>query len=234
MKALAIPLLLAVLFSGCKKDKTQNKGLYLVSTITYTDSRGSWTDNFTYDDQNRISGERSSNSLATYTYAYNNDNTLASVSIMANGALEFIDKFRYTADSVLVQQYAADGITPYLNYAFVLNGKQVVRYIGENNYTIDYTRDSNGNVTTITGHSAGITSTETLQYDDKKSPFADIGLANLHVLFMISDATLGGANNRTKTNWMTTPYVYQYLDNGLPSGARTSYGQSIKFEYITK
>lgn len=193
-----------------------------------------WSDNFTYDDQDRIATMHSTNSNESYSYTYNSDNKLATVLITSSGTLTFIDKFRYNADSAVVQQYTADGVTPYLKYAFILSNNRVVRYLGENDYVIDYRRDSNGNVTNITGHSAGITSSVDLQYDDKKSPLADVGVNNLFALFMGSDASLGSTNNVIKTSFMTNAYTYQYLDNGLPVSATGPGNQTIKFEYYIK
>ena len=241
MKTLLLPaLLIALLFAGCKKDSVTidgNKhvnGVYLLKTATYALAGVTWTDNFTYDDQNRIATMHSTNSNEAYVYTYSGDNKLASVSITSSGALAFIEKFRYNADSVVVQQYAADGVTLYIKYAFVLSNNRVIRYLGENGYVIDYQRDSNGNVTNITGHSAGITNSVDLQYDDKKSPLADVGVNNLFALFMVNDATLGCANNLIKTSSMPNAYTYQYLDNGLPASAAAAGGQTIKFDYYIK
>jgi len=241
MKTLLLAMLLAVLlFAGCKKDSVVidgNKnvnGVYLLKSATYTLAGVTWSDNFTYDNQNRIVSSHSTNSIETCNYAYNANNTLATVSIVNNGTLTFIEKFRYNADSVVVQQYAADGITPYLKYAFVLSNNQVVRYLGENDYVIDYQRDNKGNVTNITGSQGGIVRSVDIQYDDKKSPLADVGVNNLFALFMVNDATLGSANNVIKTSSMPNAYTYQYLENGLPASAAAAGGQAIKFDYYIK
>ena len=242
MKTLSIFLLIGVLFfSACSKfpvkaNEGPNDGLYLLTSITHNYGAGPMTDYFTYDDKNRVATLHSSASEESYSYTYNADNSLDVVSIYHSNALEFTEKYTYTANMVSVQQYAADGVTPYIQYSFKLNNNHVVEYKGEgaDNNVIDYTRDDSGNIVTVTGHSAGFPTVETISYDSHPSPFAGIGTSNLHVLFMISDSPYDSQNNVLKNSSMTGPYVYQYLDNGLPKNATAPGGVSIQYEYTFK
>lgn len=242
MKTLSFPLLIIVLLlSACSKENSPEKksppgGTYLLKSVTRNYGAGPTTDYFTYDNKNRIATLRSGNSEESYSYTYNADNRLSVVSIYKSNVLEFIEKYIYTANAVSVQQYAADGVTPYIQYSFKLSNDKVVEYKGEgaDNNIVDYTRDENGNVITVTGHSAGFPTIENISYDTHPSPFANIGITNLHVLFMLSDSPYDSKNNAVQRTYMAGPYVYTYLENGLPQSAVAPGGVSIQYDYDVK
>jgi len=242
MKTLSFPLLVIVLLLGaCSKENSTGKkptlgGTYLLKSVTHNYGAGPMTDYFTYDDKNRIASLHSSDSEESYSYTYNAGNMLSVVSIYKSNVLEFVEKYTYAADVVSVQQYAADGVTPYIQYSFKLSNNRVVEYKGEgaSNNIIDYTRDDKGNIVTVTGHSAGSPTIENISYDTHPSPFANIGITNLHVLFMLADSPYDNKNNVVQRSYMPGPYVYTYLENGLPQSAVAPGGVSIQYDYDVK
>jgi hypothetical protein len=238
MKALSTWLLVTILFvASCKKNDNlnhphMNGDVYLIKTITFNISGDSYSANFAYDSQNRVSEFHFSYSRETYSYTYNSNNMLAQANIYDSGTLKFIEKFRYAADSVLVQQYAADGVTKYVSYGFLISNNHVAKLLGPDSYESDYTRDSNGNITHFASAQGNIETTQDYQYDSNPSPLARIGISNLHLLFLTAMYTQDSPNNIVSHTYLNQPYIYNYLPNGLPSSADTGNGLSMKFEYI--